>query len=141
MWLATLGVLLSTQSANAWWDANWGERERLVFDNSASGTDLDDFPVLVALDSTRIDYSKVQNAGQDLRFVDSDDSTLLDYEIDVWDESGTSYVWVKVPRIDAGSDTDHIWMYYDNAGASSGEDMFGTWSDNSVIVAATTPLL
>ncbi len=43
--------------------------------------------------------------------------TLLAHEIESWNESGTSYVWVSVPQIDASSGTDYIWMYYGNAAA------------------------
>ena len=74
---------------------------------------------------------RLSNSGQDLRFVDSNDSTLLDHEIEYWNESGTSYVWVKIPQLDA-TDTDFIYMYYDNSGASapSAASEEATWSNS-----------
>ena len=36
--------------------------------------------------------------GYDLRFYD-EENNLLDHEIDLWDTSDTSYIWVKVPEI------------------------------------------
>jgi hypothetical protein len=54
----------------------------------------------------------------------------LAYEIEEWNETGTSYVWVKVPEIDARSNTDHIWMYYGNNSASAGEDPDRVWNSN-----------
>jgi heme-binding NEAT domain protein len=111
-----------------WWDTDWRERSTLTFDNSGQTENLTDFPVLVKLDSGNIDYAKTQNAGQDLRFVDSDDTTELDFEIEEWNESGTSYVWVEVPQIDGSSSTDFIYMYYGNTGASDGQDVAGTWN-------------
>jgi hypothetical protein len=80
-----------------WWNSSWLNRKVISFDNTASSSNLTDFPVLIALDSTKIDYSKTQNSGQDIRFVDGD-GTALSYEIEKWDESGTSLVWVKVPK-------------------------------------------
>ena len=82
--------------------------------------------MLVELDNTRINYALTQNAGQDLRFVDAD-GTLLAHEIETWNESGTSYVWVSVPQIDASSGTDYIWMYYGNAAAADAQNADAVW--------------
>ncbi|MDX1430163.1 MAG: DUF2341 domain-containing protein, partial [Rhodothermales bacterium] len=120
---------IAADSPAGWWDSNWLDRKQIVFDNTNSTEDLDFFPVLVTLTAAEIDYGSTQNAGEDIRFVDSD-GTPLDFEIEKWDESGTSYIWVKVPRIDAGSNTDYIWMYYNNTGASDGQNALGVWSDN-----------
>jgi hypothetical protein len=110
---------------------SWSARRKITFNNSASTTNLVNFPVLVKLDSSRIDYSKTQNSGQDLRFVDpADPTTVLPHEVELWNESGTSYVWVKVPKIDAGSTTDYIWMYYGNASASDGSDPTNAWDSS-----------
>ena len=72
-----------------------GPAVKLLFDNSTS-SNLQDFPVLVKLDSSRVDYSQTQDNGEDLRFYDAD-GTLLSHEIETWNESGDSFVWVKVP--------------------------------------------
>ncbi|MGH7253902.1 MAG: DUF2341 domain-containing protein, partial [Nitrospiraceae bacterium] len=108
---------------------NWSRRRKLTFNNAAQAENLVNFPVLVVLNSSRIDYGLTQNQGQDLRFTDSDGVTLLAHEIEKWDEAGTSYVWVKVPQIDASSTTDHIWMYYGNATVADGQDAGPVWSN------------
>jgi pectate lyase len=113
---------------SSWWDTSFIERLPLRFDNSGQGENLVDFTVLVTLTSSEIDYAKVQDAGQDLRFVDADDATVLDHEIEEWNESGTSYVWVEVPQIDAWSTCDFIYMYYGNDAAPDGQDAAGTWN-------------
>lgn len=110
-----------------WWNASWSSRRTLVFDNSVGTKDLSDFPVLVKLDSTRIDYGRTKNSGQDIRFVDQD-KTVLSHEIELWNESGESWVWVKVPLIDGGSAEDFIWMYYGNGDAADGQDAAGVWN-------------
>ncbi|HLE03934.1 MAG TPA: DUF2341 domain-containing protein, partial [Anaerolineales bacterium] len=106
---------VSCPPPQAFTPCNWSRRRKLTFNNAAQAENLVNFPVLVVLNSSRIDYGQTQNAGQDLRFTDSDGVTLLAHEIEKWDEAGTSYVWVKVPQIDASSTTDYIWMYYGNA--------------------------
>ena len=95
----------------SWWDSDWQYRQQLTL--AAPSSTLTDVPVLIELDPSKIDYTQVQDAGQDLRFLDADGVTLLAYEIEEWNEGGTSYVWVKVPQIDT-SGTDSIWLYYGN---------------------------
>ena len=118
----------------AWWDSSWTERRKVTLDNSDSSENLTNFPIRVSLVGSgggqNIDYAKTQNAGQDIRFVDADGSTVLKHEIETWNESGTSEVWVKVPQINSGSTTDYIWMYYNNGGASDGQDVANVWSNS-----------
>ena len=71
--------------------------------NSAQSENLANFPVLVVLDNSRIDYNNTQNNGEDIRFYDADNVTLLSHEIEEWNESGQSYVWVNIPQIDGSS--------------------------------------
>ncbi len=118
--------LSATDFGSGWFNTAWSARRRVTFDNSAQSTNLDGFPVLVKLDASHVDYQKTQNAGQDLRFVDAD-GTLLPHQIESWDETGTSYVWVRVPRIDAGSSTDSIDMYYGNPTAPDGQNPAAVW--------------
>ena len=126
--LYVLGYTLGGACAQPWWDDNWGARRRLTFDNSSRGA-LNDFPVMLCIDSSKIDYNKTD--GDDLRFVDDNDTDLLNHEVELWDETGTSYVWVKVPQIDGGSNSDFIYMYYDNEGvaAPSQASQEATWSN------------
>ena len=58
-----------------------------------------DFPVLVRLSTSVSGFSYGDFAlsnGGDLRFTD-EHGTSLPFEIESWDESGTSLVWVQVP--------------------------------------------
>jgi hypothetical protein len=112
----------------------WQNRRKITFDNTTSNlgvtsTELQNYPVLVTLeDGVNIDYSKVQDSGEDIRFTDSD-GTVLDYEIDNWDETDKSSVWVNVPIIEANSNTDHIYIYYGNPIATDGQSPEGVWDD------------
>ncbi len=91
--LITIAFLLSvfaftgqTYAQEAWWDEDWLSRRQITLNNASSSENLINFPILVKLDSSSIDYSKTQNSGQDLRFVDADGSTELSYEIETWNE-------------------------------------------------------
>src|SRR2546430_8090714 len=72
-------------------------RIKLTFRNAARAEALLDFPVLVALDATRIDYGAVQPGGGDLRFNDPD-GTPLAFEIQTWNPAGRSAIWGRVPQ-------------------------------------------
>jgi hypothetical protein len=117
--------------------ANWQYRRKITFNNTTANLgvtseSLTNFPVLVKLDKdTDIDYSKTQDSGQDIRFTDSD-GTILPYEIEKWDETASSYVWVKVPQIDINSSTDYMYLYYGNTGATDGQSASSVW-DNSFL--------
>ncbi|MFV2070124.1 MAG: DUF2341 domain-containing protein, partial [Pirellulales bacterium] len=64
---------------------------------------------------------------EDLRFIDAD-GTALAYEIESWNVLGESNIWVRVPRIDASSNTDSIWMYYGNGAAAADQHAAEVWS-------------
>lgn len=107
---------------------NWNYRKKITFDNSAQAENIVDFPALVKLDKDiDIDYLKTQDSGQDIRFTDSDGKTVLPHEIERWDETGISYVWTKVPQIDASSNTDYIYMYYGNSTVADGQQVTSVW--------------
>lgn len=105
----------------------WQARRQITFNNASRAENLQDFPVLVRLDASTIDYRLTQDAGQDLRFVDGD-GTVLAHEIERWDENGMSLVWVRVPTITASTNGDFIWMYYGNASAADGQNAGGVWT-------------
>ncbi len=116
-----------------WQKSSWLYRKKISFDNTSSNLGVEpevltDFPVLIKLeDGVNIDYSKTNNDGSDIRFVDTD-GTELSYEIEQWGETGDSFVWVKIPQIDIG-DEDYIYMYYGNTSASDGQNATNVWDD------------
>ncbi len=116
------------------WNSSWRYRRLITIDNSEWPENLVNFPLAVHLNSSRIDYSKTQDLGQDIRFVDADNTTELNYEIENWNEAATSTIWVKVPQIESASSTDHIWMYYGNDGASDNSTTTGVWDENYMMV-------
>ncbi len=57
----------SFNSEDSWNLTGWEFRTQLTFDNSSRTENLNDFPILVTLDTNRFDYSKSQASGNDLR--------------------------------------------------------------------------
>ncbi|UKS28520.1 DUF2341 domain-containing protein [Paenibacillus sp. HWE-109] len=116
LFLCQMALPTLTQQANAasapatWVDGDRNYRMQLSFDNSVGTEDLANYPVLIKLDASKIDYSVT--ASNDLRFYTSDQSSELPYEVEKWDPQGESLIWVKVPIIHAQSSADSIWLYY-----------------------------
>ena len=85
-------------------------------------------PALVKLDESTItgfDYDDFSLAnGGDMMFVD-ENGDPLPHEVDVWDATGESLVWVKLPSTAAGT---KIVLYYGN-GAVSSEEPEDVWTD------------
>ena len=102
-------------------------RRQLTFANGERG-ELADFPLMVRLDQTRIEYDAVRPDGGDIQFRDADGSTLP-HEIESWNPAESSILWVRVPAIDAGSADDHIFMYYGNPEVVVEQNPAAVWAD------------
>ena len=71
------------------------------------------FPVLVRVSETRIEGFRYQDClpgGSDLAFFSADGTIRYPHEIERWDPSGESLVWVRVPRL-SGSATEFQIVY------------------------------
>ncbi len=110
------GAVSSNTTVNP---ANYTRFVQLTIGSSAiaNGTLLPGVPVLVRLSTaiTGFDYNDFGlSRGGDLVFADADGNVLA-HEVDVWDTSGESLVWVKVPLLASGST---IYAYWGSATAS-----------------------
>lgn len=114
-----------------WWNETWESCVNITINSSKVGEDLTNFPMVVRFNNTNMDYSKTQNLGQDLRFINascSDGGIQLSHEIEIWDEGGDSYVWVLVPIVNSSSDTQFS-VYFNNPNAEDDQDPYTLWSD------------
>jgi hypothetical protein len=102
-------------------------RRQLTLANAERGA-LTDFPLMVQLDPGRIEYDAVREDGGDIQFRDADGSTLP-HEIESWSPDEISVLWVRVPEIDAGSNDDHIFMYYGNPEVVVEQNAAAVWDD------------
>lgn len=131
--------MLAVADADAWWDSKWQKRKQIQFDASAKSADtkdnLTDVPVLVRLHHGNFSFSDAKPDGADIRFVSADDKSPLKYHIEQFDpKKEIALIWVKVPRITAGSNQDSVWMYYGNPSAPDGQDAGGTYDVNQIAV-------
>lgn len=118
----------------SWWNSEWSHRFAYEIPNAnlPDGESLVDFPLHIDLtsDAPAEFWSRVQADGDDIRVVDSDDSTqLTGCHLEGWDQGGSlGHLWVKctLPQ-DTGSNTYTVYIYYGNAGAVAEWDKEGTY--------------
>ncbi len=114
----------------SWWDGKWKYRKKIVMDTTPQGADvkeaLTDVPILVRLHSGNFAFANAKNDGSDIRLVASDDKTPLKYHIERYDPAAEMVlIWVKVPRLQAATNQDFVWLYYGNSSASAAQDSGG----------------
>ncbi|MFW6122011.1 MAG: DUF2341 domain-containing protein [Petrotogales bacterium] len=112
-------ALVGTVSALAISNSGGGDWEyyKEIKIKENSGEALEDYQVLVELDSTNFDFSKAKSDGSDVRFKANEEE--LSYWIEEWNEGAkNAKIWVKVPSIPANDET-KIKMYYGNPTATS----------------------
>ncbi|MDD5109927.1 MAG: DUF2341 domain-containing protein, partial [Patescibacteria group bacterium] len=143
-WYDDVGVSIATntsgsvQSCNQptgianWWDPDMLNRVILQFRSSTFNEALFDFPVLVKATATNQVLDDIDSSGDDVRFIDENNGTMLNYEKEYVDSTTTheAYWWVRVPKIATSTDCDYITMYYDNTSTSTAATTTGVWRDD-----------
>ena len=134
-----LGVA-SMNDASAWWNGDWVYRKEIDFDLTPSGADIPgaptDVPVLIRLSIANFQYfADAKPDGSDFRFIAADDKTPLKFHIERFDpQNQIALVWVGLPRLTGGANTDKIFLYYGNKNAPSAADAAGTYDASQVLV-------
>mgnify|MGYP001817770221 FL=1 len=136
----SLILLLIPLSSHAWWNEGWSYRKEIILDTSATGAnltgDLQNVPVLVRLHTGNFGYFlDIEPKGEDIRFVAADDKTPLKYHVERFDAiNEMALIWVLLPEVKAGSNTETIWMYYGSPAAVAADDSNGTYDPQYALV-------
>lgn len=112
---------------SGWLSSSWTYRRPITIDNTGNASALSNYQVQITLTY----YSQMQADFDDVRFTDTDGTTLLDHWQQSKTNSTTATYWVEVPSIGASS-TKTIYLYYSNAAAatlSNGEATFELFDD------------
>jgi hypothetical protein len=132
--------------------SGWRYSARITINAAASGAGLAgpvaDFPLLVRLTRTDLDFSQVAADGADLRFAGPDGSPLP-YQIDHWDAAAReAAVWVLLDTVRANDSTQFFRMHWGKPGvasSSNGPAVFGrvgykaTWHLEEETAGTGTP--
>ena len=107
------------------------KRATVTVSGYSGTTELTNFPVLVRISADRISgfsYSDCKgDGGSDLSFVDAD-GVALAHEIDTWNASGESAVWVKIPVLTNNVSFVMRWCDDDPASMTA----YDTWNSDYV---------
>jgi len=135
-----LYLLVQVSAAHAWWNDDWAFRKQINLNTIASGMQTTEthvqVPVLVRLHLGNFQYfADVLPDGRDIRFVASDDLTPLKYHIEKFDAaSQIGLLWVQLPQLTAGLQTEFIYMYYGNPEAVPASAPAQTFDKNHAAV-------
>ena len=114
---------------NNWWDYEWNYRKKINIENL--GNNLSEYQILIVLNTTNFNYSKVTENSSDIRFIFFNDTSKrnmeIPYYIEEWNPSVESRIWVKVPYLN-GSFNTTIYLYYGNPSATSTSNLSATFS-------------
>jgi biopolymer transport protein ExbB len=131
---------LPTIGQAAWWNNEWNFRKEITFDLTPAGANISgtpiDVPILIRLHLGNFAYfNDAKPDGSDLRFLAGDDKTPLKFHIERYDPTNQiAFVWVRIPRIAGGTNSEKIYLYYGNPKASSAADPAATYDVNQVLV-------
>jgi biopolymer transport protein ExbB len=106
-------------TAQAWWNADWKYRRKILLNTTPAGADVKEsvgpVPVAVRLHSGNFLFTDARSDGSDIRFVASDDKTPLRYHIERYDSTNQlAMIWIQLPQIGGGSSTEYFWLYSGN---------------------------
>jgi len=104
----------------------------MVIDYAYVDVNLTNFPVFVHLDGSIVDWSNIQDDLDDIRFVDNDNMTFLDYEIEDYVVNSEAWFWVLIPEVDSAWYSP-FWLYYGNTTISAGENAEAVWDANEYV--------
>lgn len=122
--------LTGVDSGIDWWDSAWQYRRQLTVNNRGLTAQVD-VPILVKLNPARIDYAFTQPGGRDLVFVDSRGERLA-HEIERWDATGNSTLWVRLDRLVSGDEP--VFLYYGNSLAADSQQPAQVWRNGYAAV-------
>ena len=104
----------------------WNSRRKLTLKGSELAADVAGFPLIIPYDAATYPFTWVQADGADLRFTQSDGTTLLPYGLEVFNPTGTNSWRVKTD-ITAGDDSQYVYLYYGKPGATSAANWASVW--------------
>jgi len=109
----------------------WAKKRKITISNANVDENLTDFPLSVKITADADIGALARSDGYDIRFA-STTGALLSYEREeyhVSSGSGSGVFWVKIPRIDADTDTE-FYIYYGRKDAGDGSSASSVWDTN-----------
>jgi hypothetical protein len=128
-----LYLVFREKESDQWYSSDWNFRRSIVVENDSNTRILEE-EILVEIDTqSLIEDEKMQNDCDDLRFLDSDNETNLDFWIEGGCNTQSTQVWVMIPSLP--KDGKIIYAYYGNEKAPNSEIQ---WSGEFIMFSDST---
>ena len=124
-------MLMMNSVTAASWNSDWNYYKPITINHTYASDEQTNFPMLI--DITDSDLAlKAQADGDDIVFVNSDNTIQLDHQIEGTFNSTNGHLkaWIRIPTLSNTTDT-VINMYYNNSGATNTENPAGVWGVNA----------
>jgi len=125
IFVAFLALVSSAQAS--WWNNDWNHMRVLTVESDYINEPLTGFPLLVVLPQS---INEMSDDGNSIRFLSIDNTTEFDYEIEEWNNTGDSYIWVNVSETIMHNEDYNFLLYYNNTGASDNQNPTDVWDGN-----------
>jgi hypothetical protein len=113
----------SSATSTAWYNSSWHNRRALTIKGSSAGAQTN-YQIKVT-----VSYgSKMKSDFSDVRFTNSNGTTLLNYWIESYNSGKSAVFYVNIPSIPAAPSTTKIYMYYGNSSAKDASSGASTFS-------------
>jgi hypothetical protein len=114
-------------------DGDWNYRKKITINSSLVRGDQVNFPVLIQMTDSDL-KNKARSDGKDIIFIQSDNETLMNFEIESYNSSnGNLIAWVSVPEISNMTNTE-FYMYYGNSNAPDLTTPSGVWGPDYLFI-------
>ncbi len=134
--LAILFLTILSNSAHAWWNAEWTLRKKITVDATSISEPVSTSTVLVRLHDGNFQFLSAKEDGSDIRFIAADDKTSLAWHIEKYDSLlNEAYVWVKADDAKKTYDSDSTLIFHFNEKGTAPVD-----SSASAVTATGTPI-
>jgi biopolymer transport protein ExbB len=123
-------LMLWPAAAHAWWNKDWAHRVKIEVPATTAAAQI----VPVSLHIGNFSFEEAKPDGADVRFVNGDDMTPLNYHFELFDNAEQlAVIWVQLPAA-ADSGPRSFWMYYGNPKAVAATNPRASYDASDVAV-------
>lgn len=117
----------------AWWNNSWQHKKEIIINSTVAST-LTDYTPYISMDTaTLIAAGKMNDTCKDLRFLNSNNITELDYEIEIGTcNTPKTIIWTRIPSLTPGNYS--IYAFYGNPLALDNQNLAGVWQNYSFVL-------
>lgn len=106
---------------------DWIWRQEILIEHEDIDEDLNYFPVYVYLDSSSMDWDRVEDDLSDIRFADAENN-LYYYEVANYTVNEEAHLWVRLPLVNSTGDT-LFYLIYGNPDAVDQSNPSRVWEE------------